>query len=181
MEAAYAHSLIYVLPMVVILLVIRRNLRGRKIRTERLWLLPAILVAGAIYLMIMEGPPSPIGALAMAAGLVLGGVVGWYRGRLTRITLNPETHELTSQASTAGMMLIAVVFVARYALRMLAQPGQTVLPSSVHLNATLVTDVLMLFAVGLMTVQRTEMWLRCRKLLAEARAAGGPPTPTIAS
>lgn len=180
MDPVVGHGLPYIIPLLIVLLVVRRNLRGRKIRTERLWLYPAILIAGAIAVMSAERPPPPIAALAMAAALVLGGVVGWYRGRLTRITLNPETHELTSQASTAGMILIAVVFVIRYGLKLLVTPGQTALPASVHLNATLITDVLMLFAVGLMSVQRVEMWLRCRRLLAEARG-GGTPTPTIVS
>jgi hypothetical protein len=180
MDPVVAHGLPYVLPLLIILLVVRRNLRGRKIRAERLWIYPAILIVGAVGVMVAEPKPTAIAALAMAAGLVLGGVVGWYRGRLTRITLNPENHELTSQASTAGMILIAAVFALRYGLRMLATPGQNVLPASVHLNATLITDVLVLFAVGLMSVQRLEMWLRCRRLLTEARA-GGAPTPTIVS
>lgn len=180
MDPVISHGLPYVIPLVIVLIVVRRNLRGRKIRAERLWVYPAILILGAGPVILAERPPAAIGALAMAAGLVLGGVVGWYRGRLTRITIDPETHELTSQASTAGMILIAVVFALRYGLRMLVTPGQNVLPASVHLNATLITDVLILFAIGLMGVQRLEMWLRCRKLLAEARA-GGTPTPTIVS
>src|SRR5580692_8983709 len=167
MDPAISQGLPYVIPLVIILVVVRRNLRGRKIRAERLWVYPTILIIGAVPVMLAEGPPTPIAALAMAAGLVLGGVVGWYRGRLTRITLDAETHELTSQASTAGMILIAAVFALRYGLRMLATPGQSVLPASVHLNATLITDVLVLFAVGLMSVQRLEMWLRCRRLLTE--------------
>jgi hypothetical protein len=179
MDAGAAHVLPYIVPLVVILVVIRRNLRGRKIRAERLWLYPAILTIAAVAVMGAEGPPSPIGALAMAAALVLGGIVGWYRGRLTGITLNPESHELTSQASTAGMILIAAVFALRYGLRMATAQGRTMLPASVHLNATLATDVLMLFAIGVMSVQRVEMWLRCRKLLTEAKASAAPPTTIV--
>jgi hypothetical protein len=49
-----------------------------------------------------------------------------------------------------------------------------------HLNALLITDSFVVFAIGMILVQQLEIWLRCRRLLAEARAAkaaaDAPPT-----
>jgi hypothetical protein len=41
-----------------------------------------------------------------------------------------------------------------------------------HLDVALITDGLMLFLVGMMSVQRIEMFIRCRKLLEDARGSG---------
>ena len=54
----------------------------------------------------------------------------------------------------------------RYAARaLLGQQGSTL-----HLNAALITDAFLLFAIGMIVVQRIEIWLRCTRLLAQARA-----------
>jgi hypothetical protein len=109
-------------------------------------------------------------------------VAGWYRGRLTVITIDPETHDLTSRTSPVGVVLIAVLFAARYGIR-LAFPGAGIgQPGSLQDQAGAITDALTLFAIAALVVQRLEMWLRCRKLLAEAQAAkAGPPMPKIIS
>jgi hypothetical protein len=61
------------------------------------------------------------------------------------------------------MMFLAALFAARIALR-------TYLAQSAHgAAATMaVTDVLIVFSAGLVTAQRLEMWLRCRRMLTEA-------------
>jgi hypothetical protein len=43
----------------------------------------------------------------------------------------------------------------------------------VHADPRAMTDVLLSFAVGLIGVARLEMFLRARRLLAEARAGAG--------
>ena len=46
------------------------------------------------------------------------------------------------------------------------------LPWGMHLDVAGITDGLMLFLVAMMSVQRIEMFLRCRMLLNEARGGG---------
>ena len=90
-----------------------------------------------------------------------------YRGKLTHIEINSETHELTSRTSPAGIVLILVLFMARYGLRSYLE-GPTA--TSLHVNIAQITDGFILFAVGLMAAQRIEVWLRARTLLTAARA-----------
>jgi hypothetical protein len=54
--------------------------------------------------------------------------------------------------------------------------------STLHVSAALVTDAFVLFAVAMVIVQRVEIYLRCTRLLKQARAdkaaraASAPPT-----
>jgi hypothetical protein len=156
----------YIVMLVALALVIRRNMRGRRLRVEALWVLPVIMVVLAGFVLAAE----PMPPLALAAGLALaplvGAAVGWQRGRFTVIELDPTTHSFTSRASPAGMIFVAVLFVARFGLR--AYVAQTAHNPALTVAAT---DALLLFAVGLVCAQRVEMWLRCQRMLAEASAA----------
>ena len=103
----------------------------------------------------------------MIAALAAGCGLGWQRGRLMRIDINPETHEMTSQASIVGVAFIMVVMVARMGLRSLLQGNAGFL----HVPTAVIADGLVLLAVGMLATQRLEVWLRARKLLAQAQAA----------
>lgn len=93
----------------------------------------------------------------MAVALALGGVLGWRRGALMRITIDPETHELNQQASPAAMLFILVLIIIRQGLRMEA--------STMGFNVAFITDLLVVFALGLFSATRLEMFLRARRML----------------
>jgi hypothetical protein len=154
----------YAVVAVIMIMMMRRNMRGRKLRMERLWVLPAVLAAITVFYLVGEPP-----GLALGAGLVLalavGGAAGWQRGRFTRITIDPQTHSFNSQASTAGMILLAALFILRAGLR--AYVAQTPHNAAISLA---VTDVLVVFALGMVAGQRAEMWIRCRRMLGDAKA-----------
>jgi len=93
----------------------------------------------------------------------VGVALGWQRGRMMRISVDPETHEVSQRASPAAMLLILVLILVRTGAREIA-PGMA-------LDVMTLTDVLVALALGLLATQRLEMWLRARKLLAAARGA----------
>jgi hypothetical protein len=99
--------------------------------------------------------------MVIVLAALMGAGIGWQRGRLTRINLDPETGVLTSQASPAAVILIVAVFALRYGLRfwLLQHPGKGA-------QALVATDALLLFSVGMISVSRIEMWIRCRRLMA---------------
>jgi hypothetical protein len=163
-----AQILLFLIPVLVIVVLAMRNMRGRKLRLEALWIYPTVLALGG-GAMIYEGPAlTPLAIGLYAASIVAGAGVGWYRGRLTQITVDPATHEITSKGSVAGMILILAVFALRYGLRYFLMTPQG--SGIAGLGVTRATDALLLFSVGMLIVQRIEMGLRANKLLSEARA-----------
>ena len=155
----------YVVSAIIICAILSLRFRSmrriQKLRLERLWVVPAlyVLVTASV---LTQSVPSGIQWLYAGIALVMGGVLGWRRGALMRITIDPETHELNQQASPAAMLFILVLIIIRQGLRMEA--------STMGFNIAFVTDLLVVFALGLFAATRAEMFLRARRILDQARA-----------
>jgi hypothetical protein len=164
-----------IVPLVIIVAVLAmRNSRPRPLRIERLWIRPAIFIAMMGAALTAAAPPLDvfnIGLLVVA--LLVGGGMGWLRGRSMTIHVHPETHELSARASPLGLILIVGLLVVRFALRGAALESASFL----HLSIIAIADAFVLLAVGMMVVQGLEMWLRARRLLAEAIVAKAGPQP----
>ena len=154
--------------LVVIGLVARRSLRARALKVERLWIRPVIFAL--IVSATVGASPLPLDGVSLAViavSLVLGVAMGWQRGKFMRITVDPETHALTSQASPLGMVFILAILGLRVALRGALLESH----SAFGISAAAVTDGLVILLGGMMVAQGAEMWLRAQRLLDEARAA----------
>jgi membrane protein CcdC involved in cytochrome C biogenesis len=136
----------------------------RPLKLGGLWVVPALYLVVAA-LMFVQLPPTGWVAIASAAGLLIGAGVGWQRGKLMHIHVDPETHALNQKASPAAMFfLIALVVVRMGAKSVLGQQG--------GVSPAMLTDPLIAFALGVLTLQRVEMYLRAKRLLEEARGRG---------
>jgi membrane protein CcdC involved in cytochrome C biogenesis len=136
----------------------------RPLKLGGLWVVPALYLVVAA-LMFVQLPPTGWVAIASAAGLLIGAGVGWQRGKLMHIHVDPETHALNQKASPAAMFfLIALVVVRMGAKSVLGQQG--------GVSPAMLTDPLIAFALGVLTLQRVEMYLRAKMLLEEARGRG---------
>lgn len=141
----------------------RRMRRETPLKLERLWILPAIY-AVVVAVTFAQFPPVGWGWLFCVLAAGLGAALGWQRGKLMRITVDPDTHALSQTSSPAAILFILVLVVVRMGAR---TEGASIL----HLNAMAVTDMLMALALGLFAAQRLEMYLRGRRLLAGVRVS----------
>lgn len=152
--------------LVVLALRMRRMSQERPLKIEQMWIIPALYLGVAGY-MFWRFPPAGLMWIAVLIGLGIGAVLGWQRGRLMRISVNRETHEVSQKASPAAMLFIVVLIFIRMGAREAAAMGG----SGFHIDLASVTDVLIAFALGLLATQRIEMYLRAKRLLEAARAA----------
>ncbi len=157
-------------PLVVLFIGLRlRSLsRGRRLRVELLWILPTVLLLLSVAVVALA-QPAGLDWLWLGLAFAVGAALGWYRGRMIAITVDPGTHVLTSKASPAALIFIVALFAARYLLRWWVAAHA----ASWHVKVLVITDALLVFGLGLLSVQRLEMWLRGTRLVAEARAAKG--------
>ncbi len=146
---------------VVLFFRVRRMSQTRPLKLEYLWVFPAIYLAITVA-MLVQFPPTLTGWAVCAVAFVLGGALGWQRGKTMRITVDPETHALNQQASIAGIAFIVILIAVRSAMR---YEG-----AALHMNVAMLTDALIVFALGLFAMQRLEMYLRAKRLLEEARS-----------
>jgi hypothetical protein len=153
--------------LAVVLVVVALRLRGlsqvRRLRVETLWIVPALLVAVLVATAIERPPHQPGTWIALAFAIGIGAGVGWRRAALTRLSVDPATHRLNQQASPAALLFVVLLIVARQGLRWEA--------ARMGFDLASVTLVLLGLAVGLVAAGRVELFLRARRLLAEARTA----------
>jgi hypothetical protein len=105
--------------------------------------------------------PTPFMMAVDFLALAVGAGLGWWRARFTHISVDPQTHQLTSKASPVGMLIILGIYAAKTAINAFARENAA---------ATAVADALLLVSVGTVCAQRFELFTRASRLLAEARA-----------
>ena len=139
--------------------------KERRLKLEFMWILPAIMVAATVFLFVQF---TPHGTDWLWLGLIfaVGATIGWWRGRLIPIAIDPDTHELNTKPSPAAILFLLGLFVVRFALKAFLESEA----QAWHINAVLLTDGFVVLGVGLFAVSRLEMALRAIGLLREARA-----------
>lgn len=153
---------------VALIVLLLRNRRPRRLRVEFLWVRPVVFLGLLAAMAFVSPPPLTSTAIGLAiVALVLGGALGWQRGRFMRIEVDPETHALTSRASPVGLVFVLALLAIRLGLRGALNENA----ARLHFPALAITDALVAFAAAMMTAQGVEMWLRARRLLAQAKAA----------
>jgi hypothetical protein len=162
--------LTYLLPLAFVALAVVRNARERNLRVERLWIAPVLILAGGVAAFTHDQPPNGLMIGVDAAAVAVGALIGWWRGRLTHISVDPATHVLTSKASPVGMLLILAIFALRYVLRVWAMQNA----GALHVSVSGLTDAFLLLAVGIVCAQRLEMAIRASRLLTSARNGASP-------
>ena len=150
--------------VIVMALRLRRAGQMRPLKLGGLWVVPALYLAVAA-IMFAQLPPKGWVAIASVAGLAIGAAVGWQRGKMLHIHVDPETHALNQKASPAAMFFLIALIVVRMGARgILGEQG--------GVSPAMLTDPLIAFALGMFTLQRVEMYLRAKRLLEEARGRG---------
>jgi hypothetical protein len=77
--------LLYILLIAV--LIVLRNLRPRRIKVSSLWISPIVMSLLSIYVLAVVPDPTPIWLRTLAGliGVILGGMFGFFRGKVTPI------------------------------------------------------------------------------------------------
>ena len=143
-----------------------RARQQRPLKLEWMWVMPLILILAAGSL-LWQFRPQGLEWLWLALVFAIGGAIGWQRGRMMTITVDPETHNLNQQASPAAMILLVGLVAIRLGLRSVL----TEEAGALHITVNFITDAFVILGVGLLGVTRLEMFLRARRLLSEARSA----------
>ena len=155
----------YAITIGIVVVIMALRMRGmstmRPLKLETLWIVPAMYAVVAA-LMFFSLPPVGWVAIASIAGLAAGAAVGWQRGKMMQIHVDPETHALNQKASPAAMFFLIALIVIRAGARNL-------IGAESHVSPAMLTDPLIAFALGMFTLQRVEMYLRAKRLLEEAR------------
>lgn len=162
-------SIIITVAIVLVIMAFRfRNVgKTRPLRVPTLLIAPVYLAAVSAFL-IWRFPVSGLDWLWMGVVFVLGAALGWYRGKMMHITVDPETQSLMVRTTPWALIFLLGLIVVRMALREVFMENA----AAWHVSFNLLTDAFVAFALGLLGVTSLEMYLRARRLLDEAKRGG---------
>ncbi len=141
----------------------RRMSIVKPLKLERLWVFPVCYAGVALYMAVMY-PPHGLAWLFCAVALVMGAALGWQRGKMMRIMIDPDSHALNMTSSPAAILFLAAIVALRVGARAMIGDGH-----ALHVDAFAITDMLVALGLGLFTTQRIEMYLRAKRMLETAR------------
>lgn len=150
---------------VALIIILLRNRRKRTLRPHLLWVTPLLVTAAigfGLWANTQHPHFGPLAWIAFIAALALGCLAGWQRGKTITIEKEPDG-SLKAQASPLGLILVVGLFAARAGLREVMEANA----AAWHLDAVVVTDAFMLFAVGMIVTQRIALYIRARRILAD--------------
>jgi hypothetical protein len=177
----------YIVPVIVVALLARRLIRNtpRKVKTNRIFIMPLIVMAGAIATLAATPMPGLIWLGAYVVAVVAGGTVGFLSAHHQEFALDYETGTITSKATPIGSALVVALFAARFGLKLLFPnlagspyaassyaPNSPVQHFAPHAGATLIgwTDAGLLFSTAMLVARAATTYLRAQPLLAEHKA-----------
>jgi hypothetical protein len=105
--------------VLIAVLIIVRSLRPRRIRVKSLWVSPTVISLLTVYVLVAVPDSTPIWLRTVAAviGAVLGGVFGFFRGKVTPIRTGELPDTIYVGPSLAASLLWVVAFGLRYWVR----------------------------------------------------------------
>lgn len=160
----------YVIMGLLILVVLVFRMRGMRRKQPldlgRIWIIPLVFLAVAAV-NFWQFPPTWADAPWLALALLLGGALGWQRGRLMHIWKEPDG-QLMMQGSPWAILFLVALIAMRAALR----SGLEMEREAWAISPALINDAFIVFALGLFGVMRVEMWVRANRL-----KNGAPQTP----
>ena len=130
---------------VVFVVIMSLRMRGmskmRPLKLGSLWIVPVMYLVVTAW-MSCCCPPVGWVAIASVAGLLIGAAVGWQRGKMMHIHVDPDTHALNQKASPAAMFFLIALIIVR-------KGGQVLVGTRPELARRCWTDPLIAFALGM--------------------------------
>ncbi|GAA0539038.1 hypothetical protein FHS83_003654 [Rhizomicrobium palustre] len=151
-----------------------RNMRGRPLKPNKLWIRPVFLVV--ILALAMLHPPAltSLNLAIFAACAVVGAGLGYVLASHQTLSIDTATGTITSKTSVVGMALFLGLLALRYAARQTFGGD----PMGPHSDSVLLyTDAGLIFVVAMVAAQAWETWRRAMALL---QGQGGNSVPAQA-
>lgn len=156
-------------PALIVGWMVYRQLREQRKRMATLWIVPAILVAFALWGVVATVALHPNAVIGLLAGLVFGAGVGALRLRFMRVEASPETGEVVTQGSPWLILFLAVLLGLK----------RFVLPTALHdvgMAGMQLMDFGLGSAIAMLTVRTGGMY----RVYFEAKRKAGEALPPAA-
>ncbi|WP_377865540.1 DUF1453 domain-containing protein [Bacillus sp. R86525] len=144
--------------LLVILIIVLMQSKERKVKINRIWLVPALLCFVTIQSIIHMGQLTILQLLLFVAMLGIGLVLGVIRGKALTFRIDNETGHVLRKGNWLSTIILLVILGAKIVIK------QSMFSSSTHYTLMVVTNAFLCITLGTVISRRYYIWKKYNEL-----------------
>ena len=148
--------------LLVMLIIVLMQSKERKVKVNRIWLVPALLCFVTIQSIIHMGQLTILQLLLFVAMFGIGLVLGVIRGKALTFRIDNETGHVLRKGNWLSTMILLVILGAKILIK------QSMFSGSTHYTLMLVTNAFLCITLGTVISRRYYIWKKYNDLTQKA-------------
>ncbi|HDR6299056.1 DUF1453 family protein [Bacillus cereus group sp. RP37] len=144
--------------LLVMLIIVLMQSKERKVKVNRIWLVPALLCFVTIQSIIHMGQLTILQLLLFVAMFGIGLVLGIIRGKALTFRIDNETGHVLRKGNWLSTMILLVILGAKILIK------QSMFSGSTHYTLMLVTNAFLCITLGTVISRRYYIWKKYNEL-----------------
>ena len=145
--------------LLVMLIIVLMQSKERKVKVNRIWLVPALLCFVTIQSIIHMGQLTILQLLLFVAMFGIGLVLGVIRGKALTFRIDNETGHVLRKGNWLSTMILLVILGAKILIK------QSMFSGSTHYTLMLVTNAFLCITLGTVISRRYYIWKKYNELI----------------
>ncbi|EOP10754.1 hypothetical protein KQ3_01887 [Bacillus cereus B5-2] len=134
--------------LLVMLIIVLMQSKERKVKVNRIWLVPALLCFVTIQSIIHMGQLTILQLLLFVAMFGIGLVLGVIRGKALTFRIDNETGHVLRKGNWLSTMILLVILGAKILIK------QSMFSGSTHYTLMLVTNAFLCITLGILHLEK---------------------------
>ncbi|MFE9078333.1 DUF1453 domain-containing protein [Bacillus cereus] len=145
--------------LLVILIIVLMQSKERKVKVNRIWLVPALLCFVTIQSIIHMGQLTILQLLLFVAMLGIGLVLGVIRGKALTFRIDSETGHVLRKGNWLSTIILLIILGAKIVIK------QSMFSGSTHYTLMVVTNAFLCVTLGTVISRRYYIWKKYNELI----------------
>ncbi|TCW58121.1 uncharacterized protein DUF1453 [Bacillus thuringiensis] len=145
--------------LLVILIIVLMQSKERKVKVNRIWLVPALLCFVTIQSIIHMGQLTILQLLLFVAMLGIGLVLGVIRGKALTFRIDSETGHVLRKGNWLSTIILLLILGAKIVIK------QSMFSGSTHYTLMVVTNAFLCVTLGTVISRRYYIWKNYNELI----------------
>ncbi|MDA2529649.1 DUF1453 domain-containing protein [Bacillus cereus] len=148
--------------LLVILIIVLMQSKERKVKINRIWLIPALLCFVTVQSIIHMGQITLLQGLLFVVMLGIGLCLGIIRGRALTFRFDSETGHVLRKGNWVSTIILLVILGAKIMIK------QSMFSGSTHQTLMVVTNAFLCITLGTVISRRYYIWKKYNELTQKA-------------
>lgn len=150
-------EILFVILLVIFIIVLMQG-KERKVKINRIWLVPALLYFVTVQSIVHIGPVTLLQGLLFVAMLGIGLGLGVIRGKALTFRLDSDTGHVLRKGNWFSTIILLVILGAKVLIK------QSMFSGSTHYTLMVVTNAFLCITLGTVISRRYYIWKKYNEL-----------------